>query len=77
MLTSTRLIQRCLPALLGLAVWATPVLGQAMPGADAGAQSLRAYRFLFLAYAVAWVLVFGWVVSITRKVSRLARRLED
>ncbi len=35
------------------------------------------YMNLFLAYAVAWILVLGWVVSIALRLSRVERRLED
>jgi len=40
-------------------------------------QSLRPYHFVFLAFALAWILVLGWVVSIGRRVSRLADRLGE
>jgi CcmD family protein len=76
MLLSKRLFRRCATALLGLLVAATPVLAQ-MPAQDLGAQTMRPYRFVFIAYAVAWILVFGWVVSVARRLSQLARRLEE
>jgi len=38
---------------------------------------MRPYRFVFIAYAIAWILVFGWVLSVARRLSRLARRLEE
>lgn len=57
-----------------------PVLAQqsgALPGAGGlGAQNLRPYHFLFFAYALAWILVLGWVISIGRRISRLSERLE-
>jgi CcmD family protein len=76
MLLSKRLLRRCATALLGLLVAASPVLAQ-LPGQDVGAQSMRPYRFVFIAYAIAWLLVFGWVLSVARRLSRLARRLEE
>ncbi len=58
---------------------ALPLVAQqaALPGNAVGAQNLRPYHFLFLAYALAWILVFGWVVSIGRRISRLSQRLGD
>ncbi|NIP59606.1 MAG: CcmD family protein [Gemmatimonadetes bacterium] len=34
-------------------------------------QSLRPYAHVFIAYALAWVLVLGWVVSIGRRLGRV------
>jgi CcmD family protein len=65
------------PVLLLLAVCAVPVLAQSMPAEGLASQSLRPFRFVFIAYAIAWILVFGWVVSVARRVSSLSRRLED
>jgi CcmD family protein len=50
---------------------------QALPGTTLAEQSLRPYRFVFIAYAIAWALVFGWVISVARRASGLARRLEE
>ncbi len=77
MLLSKRLLHRCGAALLGLVVLASPLLAQGMPGAGLGAQSMLPYRFVFIAYAIAWILVFGWIVSVSRRLARLSRRLED
>lgn len=59
----------------------------ALPGAlfpqgmaDAGAiasQSLRGYTHMFIAYAIAWALVVGWVVSIALRLGRVERALKD
>ncbi|MEZ4417899.1 MAG: CcmD family protein [Gemmatimonadota bacterium] len=35
--------------------------------------SLRPYWHVFAAYAIAWVLVFGWIVSIARRLGKLER----
>lgn len=48
-----------------------------MPGGGLSAQSLRPYRFVFLAYAVAWIFVLGWVISVARRLARLDRRLGE
>lgn len=68
-----------LPALLLLAVAALPALAQeaSMPGAGLTGQSMRPYRFVFYAYAICWLLVLGWVVSIARRMARLDRRLAE
>jgi len=39
--------------------------------------SLRPYWHVFAAYAIAWALVLAWVVSITRRLARLERKLRD
>ena len=36
-------------------------------------QSLRPYWYVFIAYALVWMLLMGWVVSIGRRI----RKLED
>jgi len=44
---------------------------------DLGAQRLgRPYLFVFIAYAVGWVLIFGWVVSIARKLRAVERKMD-
>jgi CcmD family protein len=35
----------------------------------------RAYWHVFLAYAIGWVLILGWVVSIARRLGRVEARL--
>ena len=43
-----------------------------------GQQGLgRAYWHVFLAYAIAWVFIFGWIVSIARRLGRLERSLQN
>ena len=76
---SKRLLRWGLPALVLLAVVATPLLGQesGMPGSGLSGQSLRPYRFVFYAYAILWLMVLGWVVSIARRLARLNRQLGD
>ena len=42
-----------------------------------GSQTLgRGYTHMFIAYALGWVLVFGWIFSITRRLSRVERELD-
>jgi CcmD family protein len=50
----------------------------ALPDPQAMAtQSLRGYNHMFIAYALAWALIFGWVFSIARRLGRLEKALED
>ena len=77
MLLSKRIFRSGASALLLLGLTAAPMLAQAMPGEGVASQTLRAYRFVFIAYALAWIFVLGWVVSVARKLTRLTRRLED
>ncbi|HSW30888.1 MAG TPA: CcmD family protein [Longimicrobiales bacterium] len=77
MLSSTRLLRLGFLVLLALAV-AVPAAAQdaAVPVTGLSGLSLRPYQFVFLAYALAWLLVLGWVVAVARRMARLERRLE-
>jgi CcmD family protein len=45
--------------------------------ANLGAQQLgRPYWHVFAAYAIGWVLIFGWVVSIARRLRSLERKID-
>lgn len=61
------------PALLILLAAAGDLLAQAGPGA----QTLRPYWHVFIAYAAAWLLVLGWVISIARRLGRLEQASEE
>ena len=53
---------------------ASPAWAQA--GTDLGAQTLgRAYWHVFAAYAIVWLLVLGWLISIVRRLRRVEERL--
>ena len=44
-------------------------------GAPLASQTLgRGYWHVFIAYAIAWLLVGGWLISVTRRLARLERR---
>jgi CcmD family protein len=73
---SKRFLRWALPVLLFVLV-TTPLLAQEGTPGGAASQNMRAYRFVFIAYALAWILVFGWVVSVGRRLARLERRLGD
>ena len=52
-------------------------LAQGMADADALAgQNLRGYTHMFIAYAIAWLLVMGWVISIARRLGRVEEALK-
>lgn len=78
MLLPKRILRWSLSALALLAVQAAPVLAQGgMPGSLLSDQSLRPYRFVFIAYAIVWLLVLGWVISVARRMAKLNQRLGD
>ena len=52
-------------------------LGGQLPGNQMATQSLRAYWHVFIAYAVAIVMVLGWVVSIARGLARVEAQLGE
>jgi CcmD family protein len=55
-----------------------PGFSQGMADANAIAgQNLRGYTHMFVAYAIAWALVVGWVVSIARRLGRVEKALKD
>ena len=57
-----------------LLLWASPVWAQA--GTALGQQTLgRPYWHVFAAYAIVWLLVLGWVISIVRRLRRVEDRL--
>ena len=50
----------------------------AQVGAEAlGRQSLRPYWHVFIAYAVVWLVVMGWMGSIARRLSALERQISE
>jgi CcmD family protein len=40
-------------------------------------QSLRGYNHMFAAYALAWLLIGGWIISISRRLARVEKALND
>ena len=66
-------IRTCLLAAAILSISSPELLAQ---GTDLASQTLgRAYWHVFAAYAVVWILVLGWVVSIVRRPRRVEDRL--
>lgn len=65
-------------ASLGLVLSASALLAQqGLPAGTMAQQSLRPYWHVFIAYAIAIVLVLAWVISIARRLSALEKRLVD
>ena len=57
-------------ALAALLAWAAPAVAQV--GTEVLAQqSLRPYWLVFVAYALAWLLLLGWMFSIARRMRGL------
>lgn len=71
-------IKNAVPGLLAatlLLVAASALGAQELPGTGLGSQSLRPYWHVFVAYAIAIVLVLGWVISIGRRLKDVEERL--
>jgi CcmD family protein len=62
-------------ALAGLLLW-TPELVGAQTQAPTPPRQMRHFWHVFAAYAAAWVLIFGWAVSIARRIRRVEEKLE-
>ncbi len=61
----TKIIRTCLLAAAILAISSPELSAQ---GNDLASQTLgRAYWHVFAAYAIGWILVLGWVISIARR----------
>lgn len=62
-------------ALLALVLLAGPHAADAQ-ARELASQSLRPYGHVFVAYALAWAVVLGWVVSLARRWGRVQEELE-
>lgn len=47
-----------------------------LPGTTVGSQNLKPYWHVFIAYTIVIVLVFGWVISIGRRLRDVEKRLD-
>ena len=55
---------------------ASPARAWAQSGASLGSQTLGpAYWHVFVAYAIAWLLVLGWLIAMFRRLGRGEERL--
>jgi CcmD family protein len=62
--------------LVCLLVIASPAGAWAQSGAPLGSQTLGpAYWNVFVAYAIAWLLVLGWLIAMFRRLGRVEERL--
>jgi hypothetical protein len=76
MMTAMKNLRIVALPLLVLLIVATDVAGQ-LPGSQMATQSLRAYWHVFIAYAIAIVMVLAWVVSIARRLARIEAQLGE
>ncbi len=68
-----RLLGAVALALLVLSLTASTVVAQ---GGSLAQQSLgRPYWHVFAAYGIAWALMFGWLVSMARRLRRVEERI--
>ncbi len=45
---------------------------------DLASQHLgRGYTHVFIAYALAWAIILGWVIAIARRLARIERRMDQ
>lgn len=42
-----------------------------------GSLEMQHFWHVFVAYAAAWVLIFGWVVSILRRLRKVEKKIES
>lgn len=61
---------------MGEPSWALGQTGPAGAG-ELARQSLRPYAHVFIAYALAWLVVLGWVVSIGRRLGRVEEEVGE
>ena len=67
-------IRTCLLVAAILAISSPELLAQ---GTDLASQTLgRAYWHVFAAYAIGWIMVLGWVISIARRLVSVDRALK-
>ncbi len=57
----------CLGLLIGPEILAAQV--------ETGTREMRHFWHVFIAYAAAWILILGWIVSIVRRLRRVEERL--
>ncbi len=61
-----------------LVLHASPSALMAQEADALGRQTLgRPYWHVFIAYTIAWALVFGWLISIARRLRRVEERLGE
>lgn len=63
--------------ILPVALLAGGLAGAQAESGALGTQSLRPFAHVFIAYALAWLLVIGWTWSISRRLGKVERSLES
>jgi len=77
-LVKSSLLRFSVPLVVVLALLFPESLEALMQGGTTGsAPSLRPYVHVFVAFGIAWALVFGWAVSIFRKLGRVEAQLAE
>jgi CcmD family protein len=72
------LIRILAAGILALALPAFVLAQSGLPDPEAIAgQNLRGYTHMFIAYALAWAVILGWVVSIARRLNKVERALKE
>jgi CcmD family protein len=64
---------RALGTLAAHFLFVAPLSAQVGPAA--ANPQMRHFWHVFIAYAVAWVLIFGWIVSVARRFKRVEEKL--
>jgi CcmD family protein len=60
---------------VALVLAAVPMEVLAAQAGVAPTREMRHFWHVFIAYAIAWALVFGWLVSILRRLKRVEEKL--
>ena len=63
-------------ASLALAILILSLAPEGLEAQAAAAPRMRDFWHVFIAYALAWALLFGWVVAIFRRLGRLREKLD-
>lgn len=71
-----RMLLSVVAGILPVAFLAGGLAGAQAGSGALGAQTLRPFAHVFIAYALAWLLVIGWTWSIARRLGKVERRLE-
>lgn len=54
-----------------------PLAAAAQSAALQPVPEMEDFWHIFIAYAIAWILLFGWLISIVRRIRRVEERLGD
>jgi len=65
-----------LPVVVLALVLVVPEVLHAQAAGAAPGRQMRHFWHVFIAYGIAWALVFGWGVAIARRIARVEERLK-